>query len=54
MNPDWRAAVAAHAAQAGVDLPAAIVDEMALHLDDLYAAALAEGASEDEARARAQ
>jgi putative ABC transport system permease protein len=53
MKPDWRAALVRHATQAGVDLPAAMVDEMALHLDDLYVAALAEGRSEHEAQARA-
>ena len=38
---------------AGVDLPQATVDELALHLDDLYTAARADGAADDEARARA-
>jgi putative ABC transport system permease protein len=52
-QPDWRAAVTTHAARAGVDLPQAIADEMALHLDDLYVAALAEGQPEAEASARA-
>ena len=35
---------------AGLDLPQATVDELALHLDDLYAAARADGASDAEAR----
>lgn len=52
--PNWRAAIAAHAARAGVTLPSAIVDEMATHLDDLYAAARGEGLTDGEARARAQ
>lgn len=51
--PDWRAAVERHAAAMGVDLPTPTVDELAQHLDDLYAAALAEGASPDAAHARA-
>ena len=50
---DWRAAVQRHAEAAGVELPSPTVDELAQHLDDLYAAALAEGASTDEAHARA-
>ena len=40
---DWRPIVRRHADGAGVDLPQTTVDEMALHLDDLYAAARAEG-----------
>jgi putative ABC transport system permease protein len=52
MTPDWRAALVRHAAEAGVELPAAMVDELTLHLDDLYAAAIAEGASDDEASER--
>ncbi|HEV8239329.1 MAG TPA: ABC transporter permease [Thermoanaerobaculia bacterium] len=51
--PDWRAAVERHAARMGVELPAPTVDELAQHLDDLYASALAEGASPDAAHARA-
>lgn len=54
MTPDWRAALVRHAAEAGVRLPAEIVDELAVHLDDLYAAAMAEGASAHEASERVQ
>jgi putative ABC transport system permease protein len=52
-TPDWRAEVVAHAARVGIDLPSPIADELALHLDDLYAAALVEGLSETDARGRA-
>ena len=45
---DWHAAVRQKA-----DLPHATIDELALHLEDLYGAALAEGAAEDHARVRA-
>ena len=41
----WRDEVRRRAAADGVELPASIVDELALHLDDIYTAALAEGAS---------
>jgi len=50
---DWRAAVERQAATVGVDLPTPTIDELAQHLEDLHAAALAEGASPDEAHARA-
>jgi hypothetical protein len=32
---DWRDAVESHAKEHGIDLPRAIADELALHLDDL-------------------
>ena len=51
--PDWRRDVARRAESAGIDLPAGTVDELALHLDDLYAAARADGASDAVARERA-
>ncbi|HEX6199543.1 MAG TPA: ABC transporter permease, partial [Thermoanaerobaculia bacterium] len=50
---DWHAAVRARAAAAGRALPDAVVDELALHLEDAEAAALACEASPAEARARA-
>lgn len=50
---DWCAAVRAHAESAGVELPTPTVDELAQHLDDVYAAALAGGATAEEAQARA-
>ena len=48
-----RAIVRGTPTAAGVDLPQATVDELALHLDDLYAAARADGATEADARERA-
>jgi len=50
-NP--RAEVTRHAAGAGLDLPAATVDELASHLEDLYAGAIEDGLDEGQARARA-
>jgi putative ABC transport system permease protein len=50
---DAREAVRRHAAQAGVRLPESTIDELALHLDDLFTAARAGGAGQDEARRRA-
>jgi putative ABC transport system permease protein len=49
---DWRREIERHAEAAGIELPAATVDEMALHLDDLYGAARAEGLDETAARDR--
>ena len=51
--PDWRREIARHAEAAGVDLPSTTIDELALHLDDLYAAARADGATPAAARDRA-
>jgi putative ABC transport system permease protein len=50
----WHHAIRAQAKAAGVDLPQATVDELALHLDDHYAAAIADGAAPEDAFARAQ
>lgn len=50
---DWRAIVNAKAVASGIDLPAPTIDELALHLEDLYAAARARGASEEDARGAA-
>ncbi len=50
---DWRAIVRRHADAAAVDLPQATVDEISLHLDDLYVAARAEGLAGDQALQRA-
>jgi putative ABC transport system permease protein len=49
----WCRFVRQHADKANVDLPQATVDEIALHLDDLYGAARAEGLSAADAQARA-
>ena len=51
---DWRRDVAARAAAAGITLPEATIEEMAEHLDEIYAAALRHGASEADAQARAR
>jgi predicted permease len=50
---DWRALVREDARKGGVDLPAATIDELAIHLEDIEAAALAQGATGPTARARA-
>jgi putative ABC transport system permease protein len=50
---DWRRRVRDRAASAAVDLPRATVDEIALHLEDVYAAAVGEGLDADAAQARA-
>ena len=49
---DWRALVRQRAAAARVDLPQTTVDELALHLEDIYTGARATGADEDAAYAR--
>ncbi len=51
---DWRAAIRRHARAEGVTLPQTAVDEMAVHLEDLYSAARADGASPDDATARVE
>ena len=50
---DWRRLVRQHADKAHVDLPQATVDEIALHLEDIYGAARAEGLSAADAHVRA-
>ena len=50
---EWRRIVREHAVASGVDLPDASIDEIALHLDDLYAEARNDGLSDHEARRRA-
>lgn len=50
---DWRALVREHGRRAGVDLPAATVEELALHLEDTETAALEDGATSADAYARA-
>lgn len=51
--PDWRARIRQRALQAGVDIPHATVEELALHLEDIVAAARAAGTSAEEAHSRA-
>jgi putative ABC transport system permease protein len=50
---DWRALVREEARQSGVDLPAATVEELALHLEDAERAARERGATAADAQARA-
>ena len=50
---DWREAVRKRAEISGAGLTETTVDELAHHLEDLYTAALADGADETEARRRA-
>ena len=50
---NWRAAIERQAATVGIDLPTPTIDELAQHLEDVHAAALANGASPEAARARA-
>ena len=49
---DFRSEIDRHVAKSGVVLPDATVDELVAYLEDLYTAALDEGASPDEARRR--
>ena len=46
----WRRIVQQHAARSGGHLPRGTLDELALHLEDIYTAALADGATESDAR----
>jgi predicted permease len=50
---NWRRLVHEHAVDAGVELPPATVEELALHLEDIYSAARRDGASDADAHARA-
>jgi putative ABC transport system permease protein len=50
---DPRAEVRRHVAKSGVDLPESTLDELTMHLEDVYAAALEEGAGPEQARSRA-
>ena len=49
---NFRADIERHVAKSGVTLPAATIDEMAAYLEDLYSAAVEDGASRAEARHR--
>ena len=54
MTPfDPREEVRRHVARSGIVLPDGTIDELVVHLEDLHAAALTEGVSDDEARTRA-
>ena len=51
---DWKAFVTGHARRAGADLAPATIEELAAHLDDLYAGARASGAPHEVALRRAE
>ncbi|MGH7343528.1 MAG: ABC transporter permease [Candidatus Rokuibacteriota bacterium] len=51
---DWRQAIEQRAGTAGVSLPEATIQEIAEHLDEVYAAALREGCTPAEAAAAAR
>jgi hypothetical protein len=51
---DWRREIAARAKAAGVTLPEATIEEIAEHLDEIYAAAVRSGANHADARRRAR
>ncbi len=50
---DPREEVRRHLAKSGVEVPQGMLDELTMHLEDVYAAALDEGAGADAARSRA-
>ena len=50
--PDWRDLIRQQAGHARVEIPHATVEELALHLEDIVAAARAAGATDAEAHAR--
>ena len=47
---DWRNEIGARTRAAGLTLPDATIEELAEHLDEIYAAALRNGSSEPEAQ----
>lgn len=51
--PDWRGLVRQHARRAAADLPPATLEELALHLEDIYHAALEQSGDAGEARSSA-
>ena len=51
---DWQTEIRDHAAREGVVLTDAMTEEIAEHLEDLYAGAIREGCSETDAQARAR
>jgi putative ABC transport system permease protein len=51
---DWQAEIRAHASRAGVVLPDATLEEIAEHLEDIYAAAIRDGCTTADAHARAR
>lgn len=53
MSHNWQRIVRQHADRSGSELSRATIDELAQHLDDIYCAARADDAGEDDAYARA-
>jgi hypothetical protein len=53
-NIDWRRELATRAKAAGLILPEATLEEMAAHLDEIYMAAMRDGASDVDAEKRAR
>ena len=51
---DWRRDLAARAKASGLTLPEATLEEMAEHLDEIYLAAIRDGASDVDAEKRAR
>jgi len=51
---DWQTEIRARAAREGVALTDGMTEEIAEHLEDLYAGAIREGCTETEAQARAR
>src|SRR5688572_23256485 len=51
---DWRRDIGARAQASGVTLSEATIEEMAEHLDEIYLAAVRDGASDAEALTRAR
>lgn len=53
-NTDWRRDINEKAAASGVTLPEATIEELAEHLDEIYTAAIRDGASQADANTRAR
>src|SRR5687767_13128266 len=53
-NIDWRRDIGARAKAVGLTLPDATIEEMAEHLDEIYLAAVRDGASDADAQRRAR
>src|SRR5262245_7670591 len=51
---DWRSDIEARAAASRVTLSETTLEELAEHLDEIYAAAIRDGASDDDAQRRAR
>src|SRR5262245_59956982 len=51
---DWQAEIRGHASRADVVLPEATLEEIAEHLEDIYAGAIRDGCTFEDAQARAR